>query len=376
MVFSIVKRLSTHSGRLERWFGKEHLDQVSRNMRDWYGGDIPLLRANGSVYARKGGDFVGVGGSDFASYFDHLSERVRAFHRRQALTMGAGFTGLPDFKFEAIKAGKRQLTRFNKTVNGSSTNDRWAVGWSVGGGTAPAAAPGGTAYDRTSTGALTYLNPPDATDRAYFTGAELAYRMTPTTAGSVLLYDHLFGVTKTMNSTTAEAVSGVPTRYQSTTPGDDDYAGSNFAFTNVRTVLAATAHNHNVIQYTDQDGNAASMPPFAGQSAGAVNYMDQAISLGWFMPLAVGDFGVQTLTQIQLDAAVATGVLDYYIGHPIGWMPAPAFSQGFISVTDAVKNAFQMTRVFDNACLAFLTIMKGYGSGNFDLLGHIETVAG
>ena len=76
----------------------------------------------------------------------------------------------------------------------------------------------------------------------------------------------------------------------------------------------------------------------------------------WFAPLASGDFGIKALTQMQCSAAVATGAIDFVIGHPIAWMPCP-FAQ-VVCVTDGINTAFSMARIFDDACLAFLDVMK------------------
>lgn len=49
----------THSQRLERWLGAEHVARLSRSMRDWYGPPIAVQGVPGYVHAAKGGDFIG-----------------------------------------------------------------------------------------------------------------------------------------------------------------------------------------------------------------------------------------------------------------------------------------------------------------------------
>ena len=50
---------STHSGRLERWLGKDKLESLSASMADWYGPPIAVAGVPGSVFIHKGGDFRG-----------------------------------------------------------------------------------------------------------------------------------------------------------------------------------------------------------------------------------------------------------------------------------------------------------------------------
>ena len=112
-------------------------------------------------------------------------------------------------------------------------------------------------------------------------------------------------------STATEAVTGVPTRYQSTTPGAHDYAGNNFLMIECRTALPATAHNWTTCTYTDQDGNTgATLPSVTGNSSNIINRLDQPVGT-WFCPLASGDSGIKNLTQMQCSASVASGAIDF-----------------------------------------------------------------
>jgi hypothetical protein len=162
-----------------------------------------------------------------------------------------------------------------------------------------------------------------------------------------------------MNSTTTEAVTGVPTRYQNGTAGNDAYIGGNFCFpANPTTVLAATAHNWTVCQYTDQDsatGN--SFPSATGVSACVVGGIDLAAGQGsWFMPLAAGDVGVKALTQMQCSAAVATGTIDFVIGHPIAINACPIANLACLD--DGLYTSLNLTHIEDNACLSFIELPK------------------
>jgi len=173
-----------------------------------------------------------------------------------------------------------------------------------------------------------------------------------------LLYDLLFGVAKTINSTATESVTGVPTRYQSSTPADPNYAGGNFLFIQAGgTALAATAHNWTVCLYRNQAGaDAQTLPSLAGSTISCiVDRFDHPISQ-WFAPLATGDCGIMDLNQMQCSALVATGVVWFMIGHPIGFMSFPVINS--LLPFDWLTNRDQAPRIFDNACLAFLEPVK------------------
>jgi len=173
---------------------------------------------------------------------------------------------------------------------------------------------------------------------------------------SLLLYDLIFGCAKTVASASAEAVTGVPTRYQSTTSTNPDYVGGNFLFIQVGgTALAATAHNHTVVTYLDQDNAASTMPSLTGNASAIVRRLDHPVQQ-WFAPLQSGDVGIKALTQMQHSASIATGVLWYMIGHPLGFMSFPIINSIF--PFDWLTNRNQAPRVFDGACLAFLEPLK------------------
>jgi hypothetical protein len=172
---------------------------------------------------------------------------------------------------------------------------------------------------------------------------------------TLLLYDRIFQVNKTMSSTATEAVTGVPTRYQSTTPGAQDSAEGNFLFVEVGAALGATAHNWTVCQYTDQGGTGGvSLPSLTGNASAIVNRLDHPASQ-WFAPLASGDTGIQQLDQMQCSASV-TGTINFVIGHPLCWIPIP-IANLFCEV-DGINTSFNLVRIFDDAALALLEVMK------------------
>lgn len=366
-----LKRRSIHAGRLERWLGADKIEYLAHNMRNgggpgvrWYGQPINLRDVPGSVWITADGDFVGDfqrGG--FASALDHLGEHVRnlwkaagrpIYVREPAL--GVGFASISDALMKSSSGYRRLLNggmiqKAGPTGAVGRASTLWRLGAAPAAGSVGGAAPGGTVPTSATTGAMVYTNPSSGT--LHLMGADFTASVAN---NALMLYDRLFSVAKTMNSTSTEAVTGAPSRYTSTTATDPDYAGGNFLFINVGgTVLAATAHNWTTCLYTDQDGNTGvTLPTVTGVSAAAVDTFDHAAS--WFCPLASGDTGIKALTQMQCSAAVATGVIEFNIGHPIGFMAFPL--SNIATPFDWMTNRDLAPRIFDNACLALIELVR------------------
>lgn len=354
----------THSDRLERWLGADKVAQLSAAMcnRDakWYGKPIAVHGVPGLVYATKDGDFIGAIDAGYeVSAIDRAEDIIRRHHRMQRARMArvrrqSGAIGSLDQALAAYFGGGNRTFSFNKagtTGVVNSTNTLWFVGSQPAAGAAAAAAPGGTVPTDATTGSWAFDNPSSGTQHFVF-GNPIA----SVAANTLLLYDRLFSVAKTMNSSTTEAVTGVPTRYQSTTAGAADSAENNFLMIECRTALAATAHNWTVCTYTDQSNNTgATLPSVTGNSSNIVNRLDQPVGR-WFCPLASDDTGIRNLTQMQCSAAVATGAIDFTIGHPIAFMPCGIAN--FVCEKDGLTTSISLERIFDDACLAFLEICK------------------
>jgi hypothetical protein len=368
-----VGALGTHAQQLERWLGRETVEGLSVSMRDWYGPPIPVGGVPGKVFAHRGGDFRGRIGAGIGATAQCMAEDfLRRLRKAARLNMGtahAGFSSLSDLIAERT-AGKGRDFRFQKvgtTGVVGATNSLWRVGSLPSAGAAAAAAPGGTVPTDATTGAFPFVNPTGG-DTQHFVRADVLASL----ANTLLLYDRLFAVAKTMNSTATEAVTGAPTRYQNTTAGTADSAEGNFLFVECGTVLPATAHNWTVCTYTNQGGGASTLPSLTGNSGNIVNRLDQPAGQ-FFAPLDAGDRGVRTLTQMQCSAAVATGAIDFVIGHPIAFLPVPLAN--LACITDGINTAFNLTRVFDDACLAFLEVLKP-ATGATTYTGAFTTVAG
>lgn len=353
--------MMTHSQRLETWLGPDKVNTLSDSMKDFYW-PIPIQGVPGNIYAMPGGDFRGriTAGSE-VSALDYCemqlkkslkAKRVLQAHRRKQTGM-AGFSSLSDLIAEA-STGKRREMAFQK--NGATgvtgvTNTLWGAGTHPAAGANAAAAPGGESPTDATTGAFLFDNV--TPDTRHFVMAAVSASVGTNT---LLMYDRIFQVNTTMNSIATEAVTGVPTRYQSTTVTDPDYIGGNFLFVEVGgTALAATAHNWTVCTYLDQANAASTLPSLTGNSAAIVRRLDHPVNQ-WFAPLANGDTGIKALTQMQSSAAVATGVINFVIGHPIAFLPIPITNM--VCPTDGINTTFNLSRIFDDAALAFLEITK------------------
>jgi len=351
---------STNSNRLERWLGAERVEHISRSMLGWYGPPIHLLDVPGSVRVCGDGDFIGpFERGMFFSAMDSLEaclkRAARGSGKVQYGVLNAGFTSISDALSQASQGFVQYPAgAFNKvgpTGVVAVTSSLHKLGPQPIAGVAAAAAPGGTAYVDSDTGGMVFANPAAGTLR--LTGADVTCSVIN---NSLLLYDRIFGVAKTMNSTATEAVTGVPTRYQSTTTTAEDYIGGNFGFVEVGlTALAATAHNWTVCTYLDQANAASTLPSLTGNSGAITHRLDHPVQQ-WFAPLASGGSGIKAWTQMQCSALVATGLINFVIGHPIGFMSFPVINS--MMPFDWLTNRDQAPRIFADAYLAFLEICK------------------
>lgn len=353
-------RLATHSEKLERWLGRDQVEIISHAMKNWYGPPIVIGNVPGSVWAYKGGDFRGpIKSGQFINIFDFTIERLKRIWkdsaRRSMIQTNTGFSSLSDLIAEATAGKKQELALYKTGATGvvGVTNSLWGLGAQPAAGANASAAPGGNAPTKATQGALNFNNP-SSPDTTHFICANI---ISSVSGNTLLLYDRIFQVNKTMASTATEAVTGVPTRYQSTTPGSENSAEGNFLFVEVGgTALAATAHNWTVCQYTDQSGNAGiSLPSLTGNSGAIVRRLDHPVTQ-WFAPLATDDTGLTRLTQMQCSASVATGVINFVIGHPLAFIPCP-FANVLVPA-DGIYGAFNLKRIFDDAALGLLEICK------------------
>lgn len=356
-------------GRIERWLGADQADRMSGMMKGWYGPPINVRDLPGSVWLDKDGEYVGdFTRGQFFSAEDAWEAAVRKSRRIQQVLDGAfGRNGLPLYASAGLTSVSDALARssggYRQLLNGGTiqktgptgvaqvSSSLWRLGAMPQAGAAGSAAPGGRACTRSTTGAMAFNNPSSGT--LHLTGADMAASVANNT---LLLYDRIFDVAKTMNSSASESVTGVPTRYQSSTATAADYAGGNFLFIEVGTALAATAHIWTTCLYRNQAGtDNQTLPSVTGNSGAIVDRFDMPANT-WFCPLAAGDNGIMDLAQMQCSAAVATGAINFVIGHPIAFMFFPVVSA--LLPYDWITNRDQAPRIFDSACLALAEMPK------------------
>lgn len=360
--------ISTHAQKLDRWFGVETTEKISREMHGWYG--PPILVGNtprgSGVWVGKGGDFVGpIRGGGFgnaAEYYWSKARRIsRQVARRQQGVCNAGFSSLSDLISEATTGGKRQDFWWIRgaTTNAATNQTMWPLGTYPTAGAAGAAIPGGAAPTSATVGALCPFVNPTGGDTAHITTLQSQF----TSVACLLLYDRIFHAASVLHSTTGnQAVSGVPTRYATTTsPG-------NFLTLEATSSLGSTAHNV-TITYVDDAGNTAE----AGSAqAVTVSSVANRIPLAnFYYALNSGDKGVRSVTNIAM-SAVNSNNSQLMMGHPLMFIPQPVANA--MIVMDGINSAFNLVHVLDSACLAMLALQSaGTASTN---LGGLVMVSG
>lgn len=379
---------ATHSDKLESWLGADVVANISANFRNFYY-PVALHGVPGKVYVMPGGDFAGEiktgfhftkedGAAAVLKKLKYAAEQkvrqnralgvlldlIKAGDKRM-LSVGA-FNSV-DAVVAAYTGAKGQQIVFNKTGTAPTAilgaMDMWTKAGYPAAGAAAAAAPGGTVPTSASTGAIALRNIGSAGNMHYLNWSLAASVIN----NSLLLYDRIFAVAAGNALTTGAeiAVTGVPTRYQNATPGDLSYIGGNFAFpsnSSPTVALAATAHNWDAgggagvgMRYTDEGGNATNMPLIAGISACAGAQIDLVLG-SWFAPLAAGDVGVQNLINMSASAAVATGAVDWVIGHPIAINCCPVANVACLD--DGLYTSMNLAHIEDSACLGFIELPK------------------
>lgn len=326
---NLIKRRAIHSGRLERWLGADKIERLSNNFRHggglnvpWYGPPVNLTDVPGNVWVTGDGDFIGDFHRGFAaSAADSMADHIRSLWRQAGKPIYAvGFTGIADF-IQRQAGGYRQflgagqIAKNGPTGTANTAASLWLRGTNPAAGNVSSGAPSGRALTNATAGTMGFQNP--SSGNLYLSGADLTCTVLN---NSVMIYDRLFDVMKniTIFAQLTQTITGVPTRFSSTTTTSLDYIAGNFVFMEVgATPLAATAHN-NSFKYTNQAGTTGlSSPSVTGVSAAIASSFDMVANT-WFAALLAGDTGVREITEVTLSAVLASGELNYVIAHPIG----------------------------------------------------------
>lgn len=365
----------THSQRLERWLGRDLVERISHCARDGYSPPVPVANVPGRVYVRNDGSFCGaIRGGYFANLTDFAEQRTRRiwreFMRRQYGVL-YGFSSLSDLISEGTTGGKGQMLDFTKAGAAGVAarhNSLWGVG---------AVPPIGAAGGATGTGAARTSATTGALVQADATGGDTLHITTMTVQASVagqmlLLYDRLWDMTHTMTVDPRSCdAANPPTRYQTAATGP-----GNFFSGEVTTVLPAATPTV-TLDYVDESGNNVTGAALSTIASAAAVSTIPFTAPNWKYPLSAGDTGIRSLQNsanaVNLSAAMASGVVTWFIGHPLAYVPMPAAN--FPVILDGINSAFSLERVYDGACLAFLELAKSATTAT-NWWGAIKLVSG
>jgi len=368
-----------HEGHLAAVLGDDMLRQIHTSS---LGVHIPVPIAGTPFYARNGDILVEPQRFETTTgrplhEFPHRREAARptAWDKGGRTLMpiaGGGFSSLSDLIAEATTGGKAQTLNFIKGPSGTKVVGRGWSYWLLGpypvAGAAGGATGTGAARTRATQGALGQSNAGSGDTLHFVTGL-----VSGNVGGNLLLmYDRLWDMTHTMTVDPRSCdAANVPTRYQTATT-----APGSFISGEVTTVLPAATPTV-TFDYVDQDGNNVTGPAFSTIfSAAAVNSVPFTAST-WFYPLDAADQGVRSLQNsanaVNLSAAMASGVVTWFIGHPIVFMPAQVAN--IPVVIDGVNSAFNLQQIVDDACLAFMDVAAG-ATTTTTYTGNIFLVSG
>lgn len=265
-----------------------------------------------------------------------------------------GFTDLADLRTKTL-GGRGQYFRVEKTGLAATTGDSRNLfarptlppqGGNSGTTTA------GTVYDRTSTGALGQQNALSG-EKLYFVGCQ-AFHSTPC---CVIMYDHLWGINRDISLGSLTGITGIPSRYATTS------ALGNWIATRVTTATSATTSSWglNVGDYTGAAFISTGL--ILSNASGAV--FDPLIGTTMFWQNLVSLGGIAEVEQLNWGSGAQTGNFDVFIGHNIACIPCiPAMGVGNAGLTtfmDGPTSAFNFMQVLDGACLAFNEFSKSAG---------------
>lgn len=229
--------------------------------------------------------------------------------------------------------------------------------------------PGGAAKDRTDAGALSLgLTSPSAPDLKYLLtigfGSSAQINM-------ILLFDLLVAagnILATIN-TSQTVNSAALTRY---TTG----AGVQ-AILEITTAIGTTASNLNMNSYTNQAGTAARSSPVQAMTVSAIAQRLAPAVSGPFLPLQSGDYGVKSVENIILSAAMTAGIMALNLYKPLAFLPGIA-AVAYVERDSTVQidGLTELVQTSGNVigCLNAFVIPNSTVSGGVQ--GFFRTVAG
>lgn len=173
-----------------------------------------------------------------------------------------------------------------------------------------------------------------------------------------------------MNTASSQTLSGSPTlRYASG-------AGVN-AYLVVTSSPGLTAHNV-TINYVNQDGTSGRSTPFTvactpGAAVTNITHAgNTANKYGPFLPLQSGDFGIRSVSSIQLSAASGSGSAALVLAKPL--LSVPFLSTNYDTERDFVNQVCSLPQVKDGACLTWIILAGSTLSSGSYYHGSIDVV--
>ena len=280
----------------------------------------------------------------------------------------AGYTGFDDIIAQST-AGKRIIIPFSKINSTAPVAAAWYHLWTNGGLPQAGAAYTGTAlaFQRTTektTGAIAHGgNKSTATKHLLKMWAMASGGSTP----PILQLVDMVGYYPLTQSASLQAFDN--------TTGPDRYVSAGDPGLQMVLVAGAlgdsTASNISALNYTNQAGNPSSIPT---STAVAVTVSAAAptgtlgsrvittIGNSPYIPLAQGDTGVRSLTNITFSAA-NSGLEAILLVKPLHTFPCPAASVA--GERDLVMQLPSLERIYDGACLSLLSFFAVATAANF-----------
>ncbi len=171
-----------------------------------------------------------------------------------------------------------------------------------------------------------------------------------------------------MNTATAQTFTGSPSLRYANGEGIR-------AFLSIVTTTGATAHNVN-ISYTDQSGTAGNtLPVTVSCTASAItphitHSGTAANNYGPFLPLANGDYGIQSVQSLTLSAASGAGTAALMLCKPL--LTIPLVTATVASERDFLNQLPSLPQIVDGACLMWLYFTGAATGANSNFSGSLE----
>lgn len=288
----------------------------------------------------------------------------------------ASWTKYDDYKSSMnSKKSYRAFARYNTAQKTSPWNDYWpqaSVLPGTGAGDIAGTALTARQFDDTTAAAI-WHGGNKASEKKYLVGLDVqTINSFATIPLPMILYDRVLAYDANTISTSSQNMTNTLTAQRYVGTG---LPGLQIFIAKGGTATGATASNITTLTYVDQDGNTATCPTtqalaIATSLSDTGNLLCPFISgtgnmFSVFMPLAVGDSGVRSITNYQCSAN-NTGTMSMVLAKPLAWFfegDNEAASGEYFNSLSFVDTYMAMERIYDGACLSFLYNADGNTNG-------------